>query len=627
MASSHPDDLRVEWMNHMQAYLAQAIAKPVTFEHVLGQMQVPLDLFKGHEDKQTLEFLLHLVSSPIPIEPKDFDYQIQCALLFGALHGKGSYHWSQDVVWKSTIQFLHQLNSAGGSSKIGNFRKQMQWSSLIPTECIRDVSESIDVGRFTVGKTIPRPMTATWVHYLYICSGWMALAMAAKDIQASEKELTQVEKQEAETIIVNSKVSAKASANVITGSDVNPVSSDKGLGKVVKVDTVLGSRTLPVSSDLPAPELEVLQDIARSSPLPPTEPKKLPKSPRRKKSGVAGADHTLPLPPPAHVSRLEKPPLSELKYSLFKSPLNNIRIVTWNTNGFRIADDPEAVKHLVVYFKCFDIVLLQELGATNGPAKLKEFMKNFENWGCASTGTGGKSQNAVMWSDAWDIVPKNEKPMCSVLRHPTVAGRFIHPAICVLLSNRYTNRKVVAASVHISPTSVVTEDGTMVSGGNTNVDGIRSEVNDTVDAFVELLKQDWVVPYSFYAGRDMRIQVPLLVLGGDFNLYPNPTHNEPGVRSLLPGRGDGDTTGRLRSRTRKLTTNLDLFTGTTNPFTPTTKAKNGDNVGNAYDGFLINKDYLTQESTSSTFDSNVRFLAGSNFSDHEFVELSVQDLI
>jgi hypothetical protein len=313
MASSHPDDLRVEWMNHMRVYLAQAIAKPVTFEHVLGQMQVPLDLYKGHEDKKTLGFLLHLMSTPVPIEPKDFDYQLQCALLFGALHGNVSAHWNQDVAWKSTIQFLHQLNSAGGSSKIGNFRKQMQWSSLIPVECIQDVSESIDVGRFAVGMAMPKPMTATWVHYLYLCSGWLALTVAARDVQAAEKELTKAEKQEAETLIVASRVKP------VRNKDKDPPLPVTVVNKVVDTKTVLGSKLEDSGPSPSASGLEVLQDIARSSPLPPTEPKKLPKSPRRKKSGVAEADHTLPLPPPAHVSRLEKPPLRAQVFSLQES--------------------------------------------------------------------------------------------------------------------------------------------------------------------------------------------------------------------------------------------------------------------------------------------------------------------
>jgi len=79
------------------------------------------------------------------------------------------------------------------------------------------------------------------------------------------------------------------------------------------------------------------------------------------------------------------------------------------------------------------------------------------------------------------------------------------------------------------------------------VDGIRSEINDMVVDFIDRLK-GWNIPYSKGSSKDMSVRLPLLIIGGDFNLYPGTTGPEPQVRSLIPGRGDGNSElGRSRA--------------------------------------------------------------------------------
>ena len=51
---------------------------------------------------------------------------------------------------------------------------------------------------------------------------------------------------------------------------------------------------------------------------------------------------------------------------LFARAREDIRMVSWNCQGLRIADNPGALRALADFFKTFDVVLLQEVGSGKG---------------------------------------------------------------------------------------------------------------------------------------------------------------------------------------------------------------------------------------------------------------------
>ena len=68
------------------------------------------------------------------------------------------------------------------------------------------------------------------------------------------------------------------------------------------------------------------------------------------------------------------------------------------------------------------------------------------------------------------------------------------------------------------------------------------------------------------------------------------------------------------------------FTCATSLFSPTTRPTHEHSTGNPYDSFLVNRDFLAEGDTASVYRSSTVHLKTGEFSDHDFVQMSIRFL-
>jgi len=314
-----------------------------------------------------------------------------------------------------------------------------------------------------------------------------------------------------------------------------------------------------------------------------------------------------------------------------KEALGQIRLGTWNCQGLRVMDH-ERASLFVAYVQLFDIFLLQEVGAGKGKKRLTKLGEMLpDGWLFFHPEVSGHSQaNVILCSPNWKRVlvrGSDIKLMATALD----ANKFPHPPMTAFVQHRnFPEIRVCVTSLHTSPSGSV-NGKQFASNPLPEVERYRAEISDTVAAVVAQMK-DWGLPYNEGSAKALGTPVPLILVGGDFNLYAHPTNYQPGIRCLAPPPGGevmplnraGRTTRRAALGLAQPTEHLAMFTAPMSPHMNTSTSLAPGGQGSPYDGYLINTAFLRQENTCSYPTARIQTLGSHRqFSDHHPTEVII----
>jgi len=319
--------------------------------------------------------------------------------------------------------------------------------------------------------------------------------------------------------------------------------------------------------------------------------------------------------------------------SLFSQP-KNLTVGTWNTRQMKIVSEVTLIPQLAQFISEHDIFCLQELPSRVGVRNLNVILTQpslCDMGSFSSTTTKATSQgNAILYNNKkWQRMNDNSSLSTENLQP------FSHPPAILHLRHKVTDIHIIVASVHVQPKKLLNER--------------REEINALYRLVVEFagvcklpyhtLESSSSRPRKSKKGKGAAIKIPLMIIAGDFNCYPDFAN----IDSHLGGEGDeedGDGDGNedlvaattaanmhitvdsdgeehlgpkveseipaleaqnrrvTRSKTAKVAPFLPdplskLFYATTDPYFVTSVPNKPEfNRGKAYDTILLNHDFM-----------------------------------